>query len=105
MSFQKYLQIINQIDAGKIYVENVRHFLNTSVEKARIFCEMAVQEKIFTRKIGLVCPNDNRIIQEYNDISEIPNTITCGVCEADGIERYSFNTADLKRITFYSIKK
>ncbi len=104
MSYQKYLQTISQIGTGKIFVENVRQFMNTNVKEARLLCEMAVQNKIFIRKIGLVCPNDNRIIREYDSTGEIPEIITCKVCEIDGIEPDTFRSDELRKITYYTLK-
>lgn len=104
MSFQKYLQTISTIDPGKIYVENIRSFMDVSAHKARTFCEMAVREKLFVRKVGLVCPNDGRIIEEYDDESDFPAKIVCHICEAEDKEPCSFNTKNLKSVTFYKLK-
>jgi len=103
MLFQKFLQTISGIDPGKIYVENVRSILDVSTEHARRICEMAVIDKIFERKIGLVCPNENRVIREFSSLNEIPETITCSLCEANDEEESTFNTSDLKKIVYYKI--
>lgn len=103
MSFQKYLQTISNIDPGKIYVENIRSIMNVSQIKARTLCEMAVQQNLFVRKIGVVCPNDGRIIDEYDNEEQIPNFISCHICEIESKES-TFNTSNLKRIVFYKLR-
>ncbi len=103
MSFQKYLQTISQIGSGKIYVENVRNALRVSAHKAKVYCEMAVADNLFERKIGLVCPNDNRIIAEFDSESEMPISITCIVCSAEGIEPDTFKVSELSKITYYKL--
>ena len=107
MSFQKYLQTIDAINPGKIYVENVRSFLRVSTFYARFLCELAVQDRIFEKKIGLVCPNSNcnRIIKEFNSEKEIPDTITCTICESNEEEEFTFKTINLKKIKYYKLKK
>jgi hypothetical protein len=106
MSLQKYLQAIEGIDPGKIYVENVRSIYNVSSLKARVLCEMAVQENIFVKKIGVVCPNSDcrRIIAQYDSYADIPKQISCDICEAEGDKECLFNTADLDKIEFYQLK-
>ena len=105
MSLQKYLETISTIDPGKIYVENIRSFMKVSSQKARTFCEMAVRERLFVRKIGLICPNEERVLEEYDDENQFPETITCHICQAEGKEMYSFKTSELKRIVFYKLNK
>lgn len=104
MSFQKYLQTISTIDPGKIYVETIRSFMNVSTHRARTLCEMAVMDNLFIRKIGIVCPNDERIIEEFDSLNEIPDSITCHFCELEGKENCSFKTINLKKVTFYKLK-
>ena len=103
MSLQKYLQTISH--SGKIYVENVRAALHVSTLKARTYCEMAVADNLFVRKVGVVCPNDKRIIAEFNNENDIPDEITCNVCRADGIEPDTFKTKDLQKIIFYKVNR
>ena len=105
MSLQKYLQTISTIDPGKIYVENITRFMNVSSHKARTFCEMAVRDKLFVRKIGLVCPNDGRILEEYDNESQFPETITCHICQTEDREPYIFKTKDLQKKVFYKLNK
>lgn len=105
MSLAKYLQAIKGIDPGKIEVENVRSVLNTSRFNATLICELGVEEGLFNRKIGLVCPNEGRIIQEFDEDEEIPDHITCRLCENDEREEFEWKTADLRRIEYYTLNR
>jgi hypothetical protein len=104
MLLQKYLQTIDGIDPGKIYVENVRSLYNLPRFAARLICEMAVQENIFSKKVGLVCPNCNRIIEEYNSIEEMPKEIHCHICESEEFENSDFTTETLRKEKYYKLK-
>ena len=105
MFLQKYLHTIEGIDPGKIYVENVRSLFNISHTLARFICEVAVKDSVFSKQIGLVCPNCNRVIAHYSSIAKIPQNIVCHICESEEQEQYSFNTTDLQKIEFYQLKK
>lgn len=105
MSLIKYLQTIKDIDPGKIEVENVRSILNTSRFNAKLICEMAVQENIFIKKYGLICPNDGRIIKEYDNPEEYPTTLTCTLCEDGDVDPSTFQTASLRKIEYYKLRK
>jgi hypothetical protein len=117
MSFQRFYQIIEKSFIGRflekrinvlehtnpdrIYIENVRSFYNMPFWAAKFFCELAVKEGIFRRRIGIVCPNDGRIIQTIDNLSEIPETITCINCQQLEIDKYEFSKSDVKTIIFY----
>ncbi len=105
MSLQKYLQTINNIDPGKIYVENVRSLYKIPRFAARFMCEMAVQDHIFVKKIGVLCPNCNRIIQEFDNLNQIPETIYCHICDAEEAEDCNYKTENLKKEDYYKLIK
>lgn len=105
MSLQKYLQTINTIDPGKIYIENVRSILNVSKSSAKVICEMAVKENLFIKQVGLICPYDQRIISHYNSVDEIPDEVTCHICESEEREKFTFKTSELQKIVFYQLNK
>lgn len=107
MWLERYLQTINSINPGKIYVENVRSFFKVPTIVARLMCEMAVVDKVFIKKIGIVCPNSDchRIIASYNNESDIPEEITCSICENDENKISTFKTAELEKIEFYRLNK
>jgi hypothetical protein len=107
MLLQRYLQTINELNPNKIYVENVRSFFKVPTFVARLMCEMAVVDKLFTKKIGLVCPNSdcNRIIASFSSEKDIPQEIECSICEDEDKEIFSYKTKDLEKIEFYQLKK
>ena|ERR1035437_9190534 len=111
LGLAKYLQTISTIksfptiDPGNIYVENVRSILNVDKLSATLICEMGVQEKVFIKKIGLVCSNDGRIIQQFDSLNEIPDEITCDICEMGEEDVYTFKTSELEKIEFYQLNK
>lgn len=106
MLSKKYFNTIKKLKPGNIYVENVRSLYNISTSKARVLCEMAVQDDVFVRRFGLVCPNTDcqRIIASYDSLESIPDTITCEICEMEGKEQFSFDTRDIQIIQFYQLK-
>jgi hypothetical protein len=105
MLLKKYLQTIEALDPGKIYVENIRSFFHVPRYVAKLMCEMAVVDNLFEKRIGLKCPGCSRIISSYSKESDIPEYITCDICENDDKEEFEFKSSDLQRITFYKLKK
>ena len=103
MFLQRYLRTIETLDPGKIYVENIRAFFHVPTFIARLMCEMAVVDRLFSKKIGLRCPGCDRIITAYNSEADIPEIITCEICEADDKEVFEFASKDLKRMEFYQL--
>jgi len=104
MSLTKYLQVIKGIDPGKIEVENVRSILNTSRFNAKLICELAVQDGLFEKRIGFICPNEGKIIEDfdYNTV-DFPETLTCNTCENDDQEQFAFKTSELRTVEFYRL--
>lgn len=89
---------------GKLYVENVREFFGVSFKNAQFLCEEGTREGLLVRKIGLLCPNDQRIIYVVeNEHSEPPEEIACDVCEDLERERSSFKPSELDRVMFYTL--
>lgn len=108
MSLQKYLHTIKDIDPGKIFVENVRSVYKIPQFAARVLCEMAVQDKLFEKKIGLICPAptcNKRIIAEFNSFDELPDEVACAVCEGEGLDQFIYKTSELEKIEFYRLIK
>ena len=68
---------------------------------------MAVVDHLFIKKIGLVCPNSEcrRIISSYTSYEQIPETITCSICEDEDQIEYTFQTSSLEKIEFYQLNK
>lgn len=102
MSSTQYFNIIRD-PTGNIFVEDVRLALKTTSIRARTYCEMAVIDNLFIRRIGLLCPNNENIIQSFSSEKEIPKTITCIECEINGEHEFEFNTIELRRIVYYKL--
>ncbi len=105
MLLEKYLKTINSINPGKIYIENVRAFFHVPRSVAKLMCEMAVVDKLFERKIGLVCPGCHRILASFSTELEIPEIISCDICEAEDKDVFEHRTSELDRVTFYKLSK
>jgi hypothetical protein len=105
MSLTKYLQAINGVDPGKIEIENVRSVLNTSRFNAKLLCELGVEDGVFEKRIGFICPNDGRILADFDYEEEIPASLSCHICENDGLEEFEFKTENLKTVEFYRLAK
>lgn len=89
-----------QLKSGNIYVENIRSRMDVPYRIAKEKCDEAVTKGILMHKIGLICPNDNRILASYDNPQQIPATLTCDICEAEE-KTHEFDTEYLKRINFY----
>jgi hypothetical protein len=100
-------ELLSHIDPERIYVENVRSFFNIQHQVARFFCEMAVKQKFFEKKYGIVCPNDDchRIITSINKISELPTEIKCEHCELMERDNYIFKPLEADLILYYKLSK
>lgn len=98
---------LNNIDPDRIYVENIRAFFGIPSILARLFCEMAVKQGYFVKKIAICCPNKDceRVIITVNRVAEIPEEISCLVCEANEASKYNFPIDEVERIEFYQLKK
>jgi hypothetical protein len=108
MSSIQSLTTINDIDSGYIFVENIRSLYNIPRVEARTLCEMAVRDGVFIKRIGLICPAptcDKRIIADFSSYDEIPEEITCHICEAQDVEPSTYKTNALQKVEFYQLKK
>jgi hypothetical protein len=103
---EKKREIIENTDPQRIYIENIRAFFNMPFSLAKFFCELAVKEKVFNKKIGILCPNENceRIIQSCDIDEQINETIVCIQCELMEKVEYRFKADELERITFYQLQ-
>jgi len=105
MSLVKYLQAIKNVDPGKIQVENVRSVLNTSRRSAEIICEYGVQEGVFEKRVGFICPNEGKIIADFPYYEKnLPEFLTCNTCENSDVEPCVFRITDLEYVKFYKLR-
>ena len=99
--FEKFLnrkaKIVADTNPDKIFVENIRSFFNTSTREAKRICDIAVEEGVMKRKFAVRCKNKNceRIIQVFDSVEEIPETVYCRTCDIDGEEKSTFQTTEL----------
>lgn len=100
----KKLDIIEKTDPDRIFVENIRAFYNLPHFAAKTLCEIAVKERIFRKKIGLICPNDESIIKSYDIGEKQDETVACEKCLLREEEKYYFDTKDLEKIIFYQLQ-
>lgn len=102
-NFERQLELLEKMESDKLYIENVRSLFNISFENAKFLCDSGVKEGIFTKRIGLLCPNEDcsRILLSINEKQEIPNEISCDGCEDMERDRSHFNSDELKQIIYY----
>lgn len=103
-NLRKSIEALKKLNPRRIYVENVRSYLGTTTEVAKLVCEMAVWKGLFEKRYGVLCPNSDecgRIIASYESISDIPETITCEICESNDRE-FEWSKSDLKVMVFYN---
>ena len=95
-----------EIDPDRFYVENIRSFYNLTTPVARFLCELAVKHKLFNKKFGLICPNEECgcIIKSYAPGEPIDDLLTCETCEILGREPYQFSSDSLKRMPYYQLR-
>ena len=96
-------ELVEQLDPDRIYVENVRSFFGIPFAAARFLCELAVRDGVFVRRLGVMCPNCDRIILSVRSDDEIPSRLLCEVCEMNEREPYEFNRSELKTLVFYRL--
>tara|TARA_R100001369_G_scaffold66119_1_gene93267 strand:+ start:32 stop:379 length:348 start_codon:yes stop_codon:yes gene_type:complete len=102
-SIKKINKALEELNPDRIYVENMRYLLGTSSRIARLVCNIAVRKGHFEKYYAIECKNENcrRIIGSYKNLSEIPDKVTCFLCEEDGEKESQFSTKELNIIPFY----
>jgi len=100
-------KIIEGTDPERIYIENLRGVFNLPYNLTKFFCELAVKEKLFRKRIAVTCPNEacGRIIKSYAAEEEIEDSIECEQCMLLEKEKFAFSTQELKKIVFYQLVK
>jgi hypothetical protein len=99
--------LFEQLNPKRIYVENVRSFFRIPYKLAKLFCEFAVRDKVFLKKYGVYCHNQEcgRIIKVYDSIEEIESYISCDICQANERTDYEFDKDSLEIVEFYQLAK
>lgn len=101
------IEILQRINPDNIYVENLREFFGLPARLAKFFCDRAVKDGVFEKRIGFLCPNHENIIA-YVDSDQPPQqdeVVTCPICETEGRERSEFSTSELDHIEVLSVAK
>ncbi|SFZ90248.1 hypothetical protein SAMN05428642_101825 [Flaviramulus basaltis] len=103
----KQTALFDELDPQRIYVENVRSFFRIPFKAAKFFCEMAVKDKVFIKKYGIYCPNEEcgRLIKSYSSRDEVENHVNCETCEMADREKFNFDKEDFEIIEFYQLFK
>lgn len=96
-------EIIEKTNPDRIYVENVRSFFNLSFRFAQVLCELAVRKGLFRKRVGVTCPNCERIMVSSDSDKILNGDINCEVCEMNEEDRHIFNVRDLKKINYYQL--
>ena len=101
------LNILKSIDPDRFYVENIRRFYSLPQPVAKMLCEMAVREGYFKKKYGVSCPNQDcgRIIMSVNSLDEIPDHVSCEICEVLERDNYQFENEEVDIIPYYQLNK
>jgi len=102
---EKRLDLIKNTDPERIYVENIRSFYNLTTPIAKTFCEMAVRENLFKKRIGIECPNCDKLISHYSNGKEIPEKISCDNCQLLEREKYEYDKDEINELIFYQLNK
>lgn len=101
----KRLDIIGATNPERIYVENIRSFYNLTTPIAKTFCEMAVKENLFQKRIGVECPDCGKLINHYNSEKDIPENIVCDSCLMLEKYKHEFKKSEISKIEFYQLNK
>jgi phage FluMu protein Com len=101
----KKLKIVEHTDPDRIYIENIRSFYNIPFKAAQFFCEMAVKENYFKKKIGVRCPQCDKLLLTVDHHSEIPSVIKCDNCELLEEEVFEFDFKAEYTDVFYQLNQ
>ncbi len=101
----KKMDIIIHTDPRRIYVENIRSFYNMPTPAAKLFCELAVKEHIFRRRIGVYCPNCGRLVTSFKSKKDVPQNIVCDTCRLLEDESYEYRIEPKDIKVFYQLVK
>lgn len=97
-------ELIASTDPERIYVENIRQFFHMPYQVAKGLCEMAVKERVFDKKEGVICPSCRRIIKSCEVNEELTGEIICMVCQAKEEDTFCFKVNDLDRRIYYQLR-
>ena len=96
-------ELIEKTDPKRIYVENIRSFFHFPRWLAKALLELAVRQGALEKRVGIICPNDDRLIADFAP-GEEPADIHCIVCEMKGEDQSTFDLPRCKKMEFYRTK-
>lgn len=96
-------KIIEGTDPQRIYVENVRAFFGFPTRVARLLLDAAVREGSLERRVGVLCPEDRHIVESFATENDVPESVHCMSCEAEGRDVSDHPKGELGRQTFYRL--
>jgi hypothetical protein len=97
------LNVLEHTNPDRIYVENIRSFYGLPSFIAKFLCEMAVKEGLFTKHIGVECPNEGRLMITASSTKSLPETVHCRNCQLLENDPYIFKVADCHKVEFYKL--
>ena len=102
---ERRAQLLEKTDPDRIFMENIRSFFHLPVSMAQFLCNQAVREGVFIRRIGYLCPNDDRhkLIFSIDDGEEVPERVICEVCQMRERFPSEFKVDTLPKFEFYKI--
>ena len=99
---KKQIQILEEMDPDRIYVENVRHFFSVSKDRAEEICDDAETRGVFEKWIGYEHPTHHHLLTEHPFGEEPPSDKIHDIqSEFDEEEIQDFRVQDLKPVIFY----
>jgi len=100
-------EIIEKTDPDRIYTENIRSFFNIPFVVAKGLCELAVKEKLFKKKYGYLCPNEDcdRIVKSFDSLADKNEVLTCYQCELKQKDKYEFQIKEMNSVVYYQLRK
>lgn len=100
---ERKMNIIENTNPNRIYLENIRSFYGITTPIARALCDMAVKENLFIKMHGIECPSCSRIIDSAQFETSFPETIICHDCEMLERDRFEFQKSECNQISFYKL--
>lgn len=99
--------LIESTDPDRIYVENIRSFFSVPHRVAKLLCEMAVKDRIFLKRYGYLCANEDceSLIFVSEKHIDTDDKIICETCELREKDTTKFNLKDLEEVTFYKLNQ
>jgi hypothetical protein len=98
------LHQIAKLDPRKIYVENVRSVLGVPTPVARQFCETAVRQGLFTKRVEVMCPDGSSAASAATE-RDLPAVVRCWDQSNGEYEEQEFRTESLPKTIFYQLQQ